>query len=260
MSFAIERRRAGRLACRLPVRLMRGGHMVYAETQDLSRSGVRLRVSISALGLAPSSGLADVARHLGQRLGEAFVAEFAWPTLGSLVRRVLRVVRVAHVTGNADAVDLGCELRVALETQETDALGVTLPPIADAAALAESEAGLRAIFLARAVLMPPRARGAAPLRVQAREIRPEGLVVTVPHPSRAGLAQPGQDVTGLLLAFDARFGREPHVLIMGSEEPLWSGAARLDAVEWQRAEDLLHVSLALDEPLRPDERERLGLD
>jgi hypothetical protein len=167
---------------------------------------------------------------------------------------------VAHVAGNADLVDLGGELRVPLDVQETDALGVSLPPLADPSALTESEAGVRAIFLARAVLMPPRSLGRAPLRVQAREIRPEGLVLTVPQPSRIGLAQNGQDVTGLLVAFDERFGRTPHVLILGSEEPLWAGATRLQGVEWQRAEDVLHVTLVLDEPLRPDERARLGVD
>ena len=127
MPITVERRRAGRVVCRLPVRLVCGGHISYATTEDLSLTGVRLRVSLSVLDLPPGTELGAVTRRIHQRLGEAFVAEFAWATLGSLVRRVLRVVRVAAVIGDPATVDLGCELRVPLELQETQALGLKVP-------------------------------------------------------------------------------------------------------------------------------------
>jgi|GEM_PF-6657416 len=257
MPITVERRRAGRVACRLPVRLVCGGHISYATTEDLSLTGVRLRVQLSGLDLPSGTELGALTRRIHQRLGEAFVAEFAWDTLGSLVRRVLRVVRVAVVIGDPSSIDLGCELRVPLELQETQALGLTVPS-ALAAAAAQADDG-RSAFLARAVLIPPRELGRAPVRAQMREIRPDELVLTLARPDRLGLSRQSVGVMDLMLAFDERFGHAPYVLVLGADQPLWAGCARVSSVEWQRAEELLHVSLRLDEPLRADELTRLGI-
>ena len=256
MSTAVERRRAGRVACRLPVRLVCGGHVSYATTEDLSQTGVRLRIALTTLDLPSGTELGAVTRRIHQRLGEAFVAEFAWDTLGSLVRRVLRVVRVAAVIGNPGTVDLGCELRVPLELQETQALGLTLP--SQQAGGAPTDQGESA-FLARAVLIPPREMGRAPVRAQMREIHPDELVLTLARPDRLSIPQENVGVMDLIAAFDERFGHSPYVLVLGADQPLWAGSARVSSVEWQRAEELLHVSLHLDEPLRSDELSRLGI-
>ncbi len=259
MPTAVERRRAGRVTCRLPVRLVCGGHVSYATTEDLSLTGVRLRVALSALDLPSGTELGAVTRRINQRLGEAFVAEFAWDTLGSLVRRVLRVVRVAAVIGDPATVDLGCELRVPLELQETQALGLTLPSqLAAAAAAGQADDGGSA-FLARAVLIPPRELGRAPVRAQMREIHPDELVLTLARPDRLSIPQENVGVMDLIASFDERFGHSPYVLVLGADQPLWAGSARVSSVEWQRAEELLHVSLRLDEPLRSDELSRLGI-
>jgi len=257
MPISVERRRAGRVTCRLPVRLVRGGHVSYAETADLSVGGARLRLSLPGLDLTPGTELGSVARRIHQRLGEAFVAEFGWPTLGSLVRRVLRIVRIAVVPSDPATVDLGCELRVPLELQETQALGIELPTAMDASTSSGSED--RSVFLARAVLMPPRALCRAPVRAQMRELRPDEMVLTLARPDRLSVPQERVGVMDLMLAFDERFGHSPHVLVMGSDEPLWAGTARVSSVEWQQAEELLHVSLKLDEPLRSEELALLGL-
>lgn len=259
MPIAVERRRAGRLTCQLPVRLVRGGLVTHAQTEDLSLQGVRLRLPFSALGVVPGTELGAVTRRIHERLGDAFVAEFAWPTLGSLVRRMLSVVRVAAVSTDPASVDLGCELRVPFDLQELQALGLQFPSMVEAATAAEGDGG-RAVCLARAVLMPPRDLGRAPAHAQMREIRAEELVLTIEQPDRLGLSTARQGVMQLMQAFDERFGHAPHVLVLGGSEPLWSGCARVASVEWRRAEKLLHVSLRLDQPLRSEELARLGLN
>jgi hypothetical protein len=126
----LERRRAARVTCRLPVRLVRGGHVTHGTTEDLSRTGVRIRVPLKDLQLEAEDELSSIARRLDQRLGEACVGEFHWQVLGSLVRKVLRVVRVVRVADDPKMLDLGCELRVPLDVLESEALGVDLPQLA----------------------------------------------------------------------------------------------------------------------------------
>lgn len=270
-----ERRRAARVPCRLPVRLVRGGHVTYGVTEDLSRAGALVRIPLAALDLEPGLDLADVARRLDQRLGEAFVAEFCWQTLGSLVRKVLRVARVARVDGDAGVVDLGCELRVPLDALETEALGVGLPPLtasvpaelfpappvsdeALSAAVAEDEARTRCARR-RAVLMPSREHRRAPLLAEAHSMTESGLLVALGTPQRLGLPLERLDATGLLLAFDARFGSELGVLLLEGDEPLWSGQSHVDGLELRRGENRLLLNVSLSSPLEREEAVRLGL-
>jgi hypothetical protein len=271
-----ERRRAARVPCRLPIRLVRGRHVTHGVTEDLSRAGVRVRLPLEGLELGPEVELAGVARRLDQRLGEACVAEFHWQSLGSLVRKVLRVVRVSRVQDDPFHVDLGCELRVPLDALESEALGVELPPVlagrgwvpwttlhADGAVPAprveQDEPAAAAAMRRRAVLMPPRERGRAPLRAQAPEVTENAVVLSLPEPARFVFHVQRQDATALLLAFDERYGSEHGLLLLEGEEPVWSGAARVNGLEYQRACQRLVLTLALPEPLRPEELQRLGV-
>jgi hypothetical protein len=276
MSVDTERRRAARVSCRIPVRLMRGGHVTHGVTEDLSRTGVRVRVPLEDLHLEPDADFAGVARRLDQRLGEACVGEFHWQVLGSLVRKVLRVVRVARVTDDPTLVDLGCELRVPLDVLESEALGVDLPPLttgwppngsaglpatepATLAEVAAAEASAAAANRRRAVLMPARARGRAPLRGQAPEVTERGVVMALHESVRLALHVDRQDATALLLAFDERYGSEHEVLLLEGDEPIWSGSARVTGLEHQRASHRMVLTLSLTDPLRPEELTRLGV-
>lgn len=275
MSSVSERRRAARIACRLPVRLLRGGHVTYGLTEDVSRTGLRVRVPLRDLGLADEAELPAVARRLDQRMGEACVGEIGWQTLGSLVRKVLRVARVARVAGLPGVIDLGCELRVALDALEIEALGLDLPPLAQgvdprlfecegpvdaalAAAVAADEQRGRA-RRRRAVLMPARERCCAPLLGEARALDEQSVLLALAAPRRLGLTSDRQDAAGLMLAFDDRFGSDLGLLLLEGEEPLWSGCSRVHGLELRRAENRLLLSMSLGEPLRPEEAARLGL-
>ena len=275
-SVELERRRAARVTCRLPVRLVRGGHVTHGTTEDLSRTGVRIRVPLKDLSLEPDVELASVARRLDQRLGEACVGEFHWQVLGSLVRKVLRVVRVVRAAGDATLVDLGCELRVPLDVLESEALGVDLPALASGwtasawsalppcepevvSEVPMSEAGAAASQRRRAVLMPPRARGRAPLKGQAPEVTEHGVVMTLPESVRLALHEDRQDATALLLAFDARYGSQHELLLLEGDEPIWSGSARVTGLEHQRSTHRMVLTLSLSDPLRPEELVRLGV-
>jgi hypothetical protein len=276
MSVELDRRRAARVSCHIPVRLVRGGHVTHGVTEDLSRTGVRVRVPLEDLHLAPDAELSGVAKRLDQRLGEACVGEFHWQVLGSLVRKVLRVVRVVRVTEDKALVDLGCELRVPLDTLESEALGVDLPPLTAAwtatawnsvpppepAPLAEVPAGEGEVAPAqrrRAILMPPRARGRTPLRGQSPEVTGDGIVLTLDESVRLALQVDRQDATALLLAFDERYGSEHEVLLLEGDEPIWSGAARVTGLEHRRSAHKMMLTLSLPEPLSADELSRLGV-
>jgi hypothetical protein len=271
-----ERRRAARVPCRLPIRLVRGSHVTHGTTEDLSRAGVRVRLPLDGLELGPEVELAGVARRLDQRLGEACVGEFHWQSLGSLVRKVLRVVRVSRVPDDPFHVDLGCELRVPLDALESEALGVELPPVlagrgwvpwttlhADSAAqsgqVERDEPSAAAGLRRRGVLMPARALGRAPLRGQAPEVSESAVVLSLPEPARFVFHVQRQDATALLLAFDERYGSEHGLLLLEGEEPVWSGAARVNGLEYQRALQRLILTLDLPEPLKPEELQRLGV-
>lgn len=270
-----DRRRAARVACRLPVRLTRGSHVTYGVTEDLSRAGALVRVPLAALDLSPSADLAEVARRLEQRLGEAFAAEFCWQTLGPLVRKVLRVVRVARVDSDAGVVDLGCELRVPFDALETEALGVGLPPLREdvaaattapptlpdpeLAAAAAADAARPRGALRRAVLLPPPERRRPPLLAEACRLGEERVLVALGSPQRLGLTLERQDATGLLVAFDARYGSRLGLLLLEGRQPLWSDAVSVQALELQREHDRLLLSLRLAAPLTPASPEHLGL-
>jgi hypothetical protein len=276
MSVELERRRAARVSCRIPVRLVRGSHVTHGVTEDLSRTGVRVRVPLEDLNLENDTEFATIARRLDQRLGEACVGEFHWQVLGSLVRKVLRVVRVVRVPENPSLVDLGCELRVPLDVLESEALGVDLPPLtaqwtatawtgipptepATLTEVAAAEAGAAAAQRRRAVLMPPRARGRAPLKAQAPEVTEQGVVLSLHESVRLALHVDRQDATALLLAFDERYGSQHELLLLEGDEPIWSGTARVTGLEHQRAAHRLVLTLSLSDPLRPEELARLGV-
>jgi hypothetical protein len=258
MPFAIERRRAGRVACRLPIRLLRGSEQVLAATEDLSLCGVRVRVPLAALKVPADAGLGSAARRLHELLGDAFVAEFAWPTHGSLVRRVLRVARLGVPTDAPGHVDLGCEVRVPLGDVETQALGLDLPALREPPA-APREDGRGHVLIARAVLMPPRAPGRVPAKAHLRHVSPEELTLALPRNARPGAPPDGSEATASMIDFEDRFGALPHLLVMGMDEPLWSGTARVSSVEVLRGEDMVRICMRPDEPLRSDELERLGI-
>lgn len=277
MSVELDRRRAARVSCHIPVRLVRGGHVTHGTTEDLSRTGVRVRVPLQDLSLEPDAELSGVARRLDQRLGEACVGEFHWQVLGSLIRKVLRVVRVVRVMEDRALVDLGCELRVPLDVLESEALGVDLPPLAaewSAAAWnsvppaeptshadgsgngGDTGPGQRR----RAVLMPPRALGRTPLRGLAPEVTEHGIVMTLDESVRLSLQVDRQDATALLVAFDDRYGSEHEVLLLEGDDPIWSGPARVTGLEHRRAAHKMMLTLSLREPLRAEERARLGVE
>ncbi len=247
MSSIAERRRAPRLPCRLPVRLLRGGHVTYALAEDASRTGLRLRVPLTDLGLPDEAGLPAVVQRLEQRLGEACVGELGWQTVGSLVRKVLRVARIARCPRAPSVLDLGCELRVPLDEVECEALGLPLPPLAApvgrrlfdcagaadaalAAAVALDERRPRA-GRRRAVLLPGREHERAPLGAEPRSLSGETALVALDDPQRLGLAGGRLDAAALLLAFEQRFGSELTLLLLEGDEPLWAGPMQVAGLE-----------------------------
>jgi hypothetical protein len=269
MDSMVERRRAGRVACRLPVRLVRSGHITLAATEDLSRTGVRIRLGLEQLGLGPTSDLGSVARRISTLLGDAFVAEFQYELYGNLVRRVLRVARLAQIDPDGGAVDLGCELRVPLEEEETKVLGVDLPPILgrvdepeeeSASAVGHGEEGNGADHrMLMAYLSPPPERQRPPLRGRAEDLTPQGLRLKLPEVDRMGSGPETADATSLLVAFDDVYGSELSLLLVEGADPIWSGPTRLTGVESRRGSTPPRIHLGFRDPLAPAELVRLGL-
>ena len=127
MATSMERRRSPRVSSVLPVRLHVGGRALEGETRDLSRIGARIRVPLAELELLPQAGLTEISARVGKTLGEVVVADLNHKILGNLVRRSLRVVRLARPADIPTVVDVGCMLRVPLSDDEVGALGLVLP-------------------------------------------------------------------------------------------------------------------------------------
>lgn len=259
MSPPMERRRETRVPSSMPVRLGTGSQVLDVQAVDISLSGVRVRVPLAALGLAPQAGLGEAARVLRARLGDAFAASLAYVTLGPLVRRVLRVAHLARLEQPQPAVVLGCEMRMPLGEAELLALGLSLAELsAPPPAPPEDQDAQR--LMARAVLAGPPGPGREALQVTIHEVRRTHIVVTVAGAERLGALSDGGDACALAAAVDQRLGPLPTLTVLAGSQAAWSGPVRLEGLQWLRPQDMLHLELVPDPPMQAAGRQALGLD
>jgi hypothetical protein len=170
-----SKRRFTRLAAQVPVEIETEQGLLPGTLLDLSRSGVRLKVPGSALGVYRLAPMSLVGRRVAEVLGAEFSARFHPERLGSLLSRRLRPVRLGQRSPASADVELGCVLTPPLTDEEAGMLGLALPVLTSDG----SES------LERIQTEAPSVRGAAGTPVPAPPPEPpprQGLQVAVPPP------------------------------------------------------------------------------
>ena len=119
-----DKRRTTRITCSLPVRIRSRSGWIDAEVTDVSRTGLRLRISDAAVGLDGTASLLEVARRLGGMLPEN--VETVFGTEGRVTRH-LRVVRIGKRSRKDANVQLGCLLQGPFTDDEAASLDLILP-------------------------------------------------------------------------------------------------------------------------------------
>lgn len=263
LSYAKERRQAPRVTTSIPVRLNARGRTIEAEICDLSRVGIRVRISFPALELEPGCDMGDMCKTVAMVLGDKVAADLNHPTLGNLVRRVLRIVRVGRPSDGPAAVDIGCTLRVPLTDEEVDAIGVTLPErhlpegvyAAHEAfdrlnARRRDSAGAEFKTMNAVAFLSPRAGfDGVPMRATDVACTPTGVVLRFGSRRGAALRLERRDAGELFDRFIRDYGLDPSLLILEDQEQLWSGPVRLRAVEVDTDRDEAYLEFESETPI-----------
>jgi len=123
-----NRRRAERVEVGLPVQLHGPHGFIEAAVGDLSRTGLRLRVSPEAFSSERPTDLRGAAQWVAHVLAPQFSLHLNYRQLGPLIQKDVRITRIGVPADATDSVELCCEFVGALGEEETAMLGVALPP------------------------------------------------------------------------------------------------------------------------------------
>jgi len=267
-----NRRRAVRVDCDLPVRLEAEGGSLAVHLLDLSRTGLRLRMSGDLLGVHRLSSLAQITRRVEETLGSAFMAELHYERLGPLVRKQLQPTRIAKLDWEQTDVEIGCLLGEALTDEEVGMLGVALPPIGAKGPLTELEgtgphhrtltlphaladASERAPFVAW--IYPEPGKTSKPLRTETLSLTRDMATLSVDP--RQGWDLPDVPVATVVDALDQAYGTEILIRIVDGSDDVWAGPAELQEVELTPATGRIRLGVGFGRQLRSEELGRMGL-
>jgi hypothetical protein len=252
-----NRRLSQRAICGHTIRLSTtGADLLHAEMVDVSRSGVRIRIDGNLLGIHRLTPLNRIARELAHLLGKGFEAEFHYEHIGPLVRKRLRLMRIAQRDWQQADVEIGCALDAPLRDEELALLGVTLPTPTDAPArLVPSEAPTpeRVVWI-----HPAAGRDTDPLCTHPDHMTRGMAVLRVPDTSRHDFGY--MDVVSVVCALDAAFGRHVTLSVVEGADEVWRGPAEIREVDVdERDPSQLRLGVAFRRELRGDELRKLGL-
>ncbi len=122
-----ESREAARVACAVPVAIVSPAHWPEARVLDLSRTGIRLGVTVQDRQKGLEFGLERLAEMMRTQLAVNLIVELGPEARGNRIRRGLRVVRMGPFREEEGCLELGCELLPPLDEAEVEALGLALP-------------------------------------------------------------------------------------------------------------------------------------
>lgn len=255
-----NRRQAARVPCEVPVRIeAEDSPVITASLMDLSRTGLRLRIPGSALGVHRLSSLAQVARRLSEVLGDEFLGELHSERLGPLIRKQLRTVRIAKRDWEHADVEIGCVVCEGhLTDLEATLLGVHLPPIGSDAPAAADEVPAASQEAAPSAFIYGRNRGAeTPIVARTDELTRGMAMLTVDEDNEQ---LQNMDVTTLAETLDGEFGSEVTLRISVGGEDLWVGPAEIKEIDVEDEEQgHVRLGVAFGRELRAEELKRLGL-
>ena len=261
MATSMERRRAPRVSTVLPVRLNVGGRALMGETRDMSRIGARIRVPLTELQLLPQAGLAEISARIGKLFGDVVVADLNHTLLGTLVRRSLRVVRLARPADVPTSVDIGCMLRVPLSDDEVGALGLVLPD----QQLPKGVYTAHEVFArlkrkkrsgedgetpeAMAFVSANENGSAPPVRASNAAFTDRGVLLHLDRHAGATLGTRSRDASAMFDRFVQAYGTNVNLLLVRNQRPLWSGTVSLRAVEVDPLRDEVYLEFATAKPV-----------
>jgi YD repeat-containing protein len=253
-----DRRLAGRLDCQLPIRLTAGTHVVHATSENISRVGVLLRIPLAELGLEDEASLGVIGVRLTQVLGERATAEFRYDTLGRLICRTVRLVRLAGAPVGDGSVLVGCAMPRALTDEEAGILQLSLPPFLGLQPEEQPAAGDPAQEIG-VVLCSAHATPVRPLLGTARELSAQGMRALCQdlRPLSSRTAERG--VGALVGTLERGYGTLPTVVLMREGRPRWSGAARIRTAEFDADRDGLDLQLEFAALLSVPDMASLGV-
>lgn len=285
-------RSASRIACDIPVLLDPEEKKMPAKVVDVSRTGVRIRISDAELRLHRLSTIRHVAERLMDSIGASFDIHFHPKMLGDLISRDLQLVRIASRDWEQTAVEIGCLIEgEPLRDEEAGMMGLALPligtpvipstlegalPPASRVGRFEASKRERVTGVVPAIPTAPGSYRAscrfrasitttgtsssrsAPLRGIAEGISPKSGRIRLTDLGDLGFREPPQTVAEVIVALDQHFGERLALKLSDGAEHLWSGPTRVAQVELppDRPGQAI-VDLGFERPLRPAERKRL---
>ncbi|MDJ0976608.1 MAG: PilZ domain-containing protein [Planctomycetota bacterium] len=223
----MEQRRAHRIPCELPIRIYGPGADIDAQIHDVSRTGLRIRVPLAALGSLADHDMLDLARAVDQHMGAWFNMDLNHEELGPLVRKRVRLVRLGETSKDTDVLELGCEFGVPLSNDESSVLDLDLPAL-DAPVPLQVRSGPRPRRYA-AYLNPSNGWHGRRLAGTTPGLRDGGAVFCADSGSGLGLQE--VDVTTIARALAGAYGPRPVLEILQGTQCVWAGPTRIRQVE-----------------------------
>ncbi|MHC5012535.1 MAG: PilZ domain-containing protein [Planctomycetota bacterium] len=271
-------RRTSRVACNLPLQVQRPAGWPEVEVVDASRTGVRLRMSVSALGLQPPVSLGSIARQLGESLSSDLLVAFDPDRLGTLVPRRLDVVRIGPRSWESDLVEFGCTITPPLDAEEVAALGLPLEMAAHPPhALSENghphtaEEELGAVPVATthtdavpetmdALLVPRAGTDTPPLFAHVDQVGEASVLLHARAVPPIKVPKFRRRVAALAMGVQRAYGTEPRLQLSRNGRPAWTGEARFESLEvLSKPRGHFLLGFSLPDALPPGARRELGL-
>ena len=270
-----NRRQAVRVTCELPIRLIGDDVEHIGTIVDLSRTGLRVRIPGSDLGIHRLSSLVQVTRSLHASLGDVFVGDLHHEMLGPLVQRQLTPCRIAKRDWEQTDVEVGCQFDVPLRDEEVGMLGVPLPGVGQDEApeslhgagprrrsedeprptrphLREPEAPSYVAYV-----YPAPGKTSKPLITSTRSLTRGMAILSVDEGQ--GWDLPDLAVADLVMALDAAYGTSILLRVVDGDQDLWAGPAELQEVDVAPGTHRIKLGVAFGRELRTEELGRLGL-
>lgn len=223
----LNQRRAHRIPCELPTRIYGSLTDLDAQVLDLSRTGLRIRLPLDALGVEEAGDMLALARAVDRHMGPRFNLDLNHVALGPLLRKRVHLVRIGEAPLAEGLVELGCEFRVPLSDDESGVLELDLPAIEVAHTVAV-RAGPPARRFA-AYLHPSAGWGGRKLAGTTPGLE-DGTALFMADGS-ARLAVPDLDVTTVARALAGSFGPRPVLEIRDGTQCVWAGPTRVRQIE-----------------------------
>lgn len=120
-------RASNRVFFHAPARLVGEGGAFDARVEDISWTGVRLRLARQALGLPADAGIGSTAASVEFLLGSGFRVELDSGAGGIRLPKLVDVVRLSLPDDEEQVLDLGCLFREPLSQIEAEGLGLAMP-------------------------------------------------------------------------------------------------------------------------------------